>query len=64
MKQSAPGNIVVICDSCSSPLIITPLQESIIPITKFIMCVYCNNVHTDLEALKNYAKQTRTYGHL
>lgn len=64
MKQSPPGNIVIICDNCKGPLFISPLQESIIPRTKSIICVSCNHVHKDLEDLKNYAKQTRTYGHL
>ena len=62
MKQSAPGNILIICEGCQGPLIISLLQESIIPITTSIMCVCCNHVHTELDALKNYAKQTRTYG--
>jgi len=64
MKQSPPGNIFIICDSCKNPLIVSPLQESVIAITTAIVCICCKHVHKDLDELKNYAKQTRTYGHL
>jgi 4-hydroxy-3-methylbut-2-en-1-yl diphosphate synthase IspG/GcpE len=64
MKRSAPGNIIMICDGCKEPLQITPLLESSLKYAKKIICPSCGRVETELDELKNFSAQTRSYGHL
>jgi len=64
MEQSKPGNIIMICVECSEPLQIPPILESTLKYVKKIICPCCGRVETELEELKEYAIQTRSYGYL
>jgi len=64
MGQSNPGNIIMICVECSEPLQITPLLESTLKYVKKIICPGCGRAETELDELKEYAIQTRSYSHL
>lgn len=62
MKSEKHNNLFIICENCSTPLILSlALEVSLLPKARAIYCRHCHHENADLEELKEYAKQTRNY---
>ena len=64
MKSEKHNNLFCLCENCSYPIIISKEVEiNILPKTNIIQCPCCEYENRDLEGLKMYAKQSRSYAH-
>lgn len=60
--MSQHNNLFIICENCNHPVILPlAIEISVLPKANAIYCRHCQYENTDLEELKEYAKQTRNY---
>lgn len=64
MNSEKHNNLFCLCENCSNPIIISKEEEiNILPNTNIIQCPSCEHENRDLEGLKMYAEQSRSYAH-
>lgn len=60
MSKSQHNNLFCICENCSSPIVISEsMEKTVLAKASAIHCQYCAHANTDLEGLKEYAKNSR-----
>ena len=53
-----PANIFILCTECRAVNVLAKWMEESLDYTHAIICNECDHKHTDLAALRSYAKQT------
>lgn len=64
MDFGKQGNIVWICDNpdCKEFWVMSKIHElSCLSRSTVMVCMACGHKHTNLDELKDYSRQTRTY---
>ncbi len=62
MNKCQHKNLFIICENCSSPIVISEsMEKTVLAKASAIHCQYCAHANTNLEGLKDYAKHSREF---
>lgn len=60
--MKAHNNLFFLCENCNSPIVVSEtFEKAALPNASAIHCQYCEYANTNLEGLKQYAEQSRSY---